>query len=332
VNTEIKTVPDDCPADLIGPPSASSEEALLDIGISLDDHWSSLTEALSGPESLSAEKIIAGQLACRLCDYRDECTQAVEVGQSVGLVERDHPINIETMLTDGERAALWANAAVRIKSEEGYRFQSVANMAAALTRLPIPLRDIAINILRLDSGTIPNQIDVFEVGQNKYFAISWNCSKVIISKSALDEIEKSKASSDQTRAFLANLAEALSPSAENPLKSNIANALRSGNPPRWMRKMNNADILELNSSTHSTLRAFGEILDTPDPDNPQVGITTIVITGATSSAKSGGTTGTSTNKSSKAAEKSLVTLRSVLAKPDLEGSINIANTSLVKSP
>jgi hypothetical protein len=327
----IKTVPDDCPADLSAPPSGGSEDDLLELGIGLDEHWAMIPEALVRPESLSAEKIVAGQLACRLCDYRDECAQAIEIGKEAGVIEQDHPEAIDTMLTDVEKAALWANAAVRIKAEEGYRFQSVANMAVAVTRLPIPLRDIAINILKLDSGTIPNQIDVFEVGQNRYYAISWNCSKVIISKSALDEIEKSKASNDQTTTFIANLAESLAPGTEDPLKPNIANALRSGTPPRWMKKMNNADILEFNSSTHSTLRAFGEILDTPSPDDPLVGITTIVITGATSSAKSGGTTGTLTNKSSKAAEKSMVSLRPVLAKPDLEGAINITNTSLVKN-
>ncbi len=307
-------VPADCPVELSGPPPFTpSSEHMLDTGIGLEGYWTSVPEAISSPGSSQAVRVVAGQIACGMCDYQNECSRAVSAARSSGLAEQQHPLELEGIIGEADRLALWANAAVRLKAEQGYTFGSVANMAGTIATLPSVLRNVAIGVLKTDLSAMPTEIRELEVKGVGYSMISWDFSRLIISRSALDEIEKSRGSSAQADDFIENLAVALAPSVTSPDRSMIAELMASGRGPRWIRKMNNADILEFNSSTKSTLRAFGGIFDTPSTNGQ--GLTTVAITSASSSAKSG-SGGKATDRTSKNAERSMALLKPVITTVD----------------
>jgi len=61
MGVEIKTVPDDCPADLSTPPSIGSEDDLLELGIGLDDHPKTIPELLALPVEFDGRLLIPTQ-------------------------------------------------------------------------------------------------------------------------------------------------------------------------------------------------------------------------------------------------------------------------------
>lgn len=327
----IKTVPDDCPADLSTPPSIGSEDDLLELGIGLDDHWAMVPEAVSRPESLSAEKIIAGQIACRLCDHKDECTQAVEVGRSVGVVERDHPDQLEDMLTNEEKAKLWANAAVRKKVEQGFTLQSVANMAGAVAQLPKPLRDVVVEMIKADDGislnssSMPEELGSLVIEGKDYTVIGWSGARLIISNGVVEVIEgevKKGSVYGSYGTLVKSFAGMLRSSQETPETSFLSEFLRGGGNLRQLniKKLNGVDALEFNASTHSMVRIYGGIFDGPRSllESGAERVTTFFIPEAITGAKSGDGATTKVNRAAKQAASLLTEHKGMIRKGEAE--------------
>lgn len=310
----VGTVPDDCPAGYNDIPNANlSEEAMLDVGVNLENHWGMLPEAVSRVESPAALKIVSGQLACRLCDYKDECAQVVRLGQDVSLVESKHPLELEGMLKPAEKAQLWANAAVRAKEAEGYTFQSVANMAGEVSRLPKPLMDVVVEMLKVDgessaeSSSMPEQIGLLTIEGKDYSVITWSGSRLIISKVVIEAIQGEYKKGNvygSYRTLIGSLSSMLRSSAADASRSYISEFLSSGGDLRQLniKKINDMGVLEFNAATHSMVRIFGDVFESPrslavgDGDR----ITTVFLPGVSTISKSGG--GGQINRSAKEQE------------------------------
>ncbi len=319
----VGTVPDDCPAGYNDIPNANlSEEAMLDVGVNLENHWGMLPEAVSRAESPAALKIVSGQLACRLCDYKDECAQAVKLGQDASLVENSHPLELEGVLKPEEKAQLWANAAVRAKEAEGYSFQSVANMAGEVSRLPKPLMDVVVEMLKVDgessaeSSSMPEQIGSLTIEGKDYSVITWSGSRLIVSKTVVEAIQGEHKKGNvygSYRTLIGSLSSMLRSSAMDASRSYLSEFLSSGGDLRQLniKKLHDIGVLEFNASTHSMVRIFGDVFESPrsltrgDEDR----ITTVFLPGVSTMSKSGG--GGQINRSAKEQEVLVKRLKSL---------------------
>lgn len=337
-------IPENCPADLTEPPAIDiGDEALLDLGISLDEHWGLVPEAVSRPDSLKAQKVITGQLACRLCDYQDECAQAVEIGKNSGLVERDHPLEIEEMLTPHEKAMLWANAAVRTKAEQGYTLQSVASMAGAVAKLPKPLMDIVVEMLKadgvhgLDISSMPEQLGTLHIDGKEHTIITWSGSRLIVSQTVIDAIEGERKKGSvygSYKVLIDNFSTILRSCDTDIKRSYISEFVANGGNLRELnvKKLQDRRIFEFNAATHSMVRIFGDILETPrslSGKDDEGRVTTLFLPGATDSAKSG--EGNRLNRLARGYEGLALRIKELSRKGDLDSLLlDIDLNELVK--